>query len=65
METYLDNTNDWMLKLVKKKSKINACILFFIYFILSILSVMLIITKQILLTIKNSNKMLIDVNILV
>ena len=65
METYLDNTNDWMLKLVKKKSKINACILFFIYFILSILSVMLIITEQILLTIKNSNKMLIDVNILV
>ena len=27
METYLNNRNDWMLKLVKNMSKINACTL--------------------------------------
>ena len=44
----------------------NAKSLHFIYlFILSILSLMLTITKQILFTIKNSSKMLIDVNTLV
>ena len=37
----------------------------FIYFYLFILSLMLTITEQILFTIKNSNKMLIDVNTLV
>ena len=27
MDTYLNNINDWMLKLIKSTSKINACIL--------------------------------------
>ena len=27
MDTYLNNTNYWMLKLVKNTSKINACTL--------------------------------------
>ena len=64
METYLDNTNDWMLKLVKKEQ--NKCmysIFYLFYIIYSFCNV--IITEQILLTIKNSNKMLTDVNILV
>ena len=44
----------------------NAKSLHFIYlFILFILSLMLTITEQILFTIKNSSKMLIDVNTLV
>ena len=34
METYLDNTNDWMLKLVKKEQ--NKCIysIFYLFYII-------------------------------